>query len=93
MASVFRGIRRHDDLVAEPDRDLVVATRTAVRLHRLVRLHVAHFDRTVGKLRRAHPKMAHRTRTTTTPSATATIAMSLLRFTWERNGFRPTPLR
>lgn len=31
-----------DHLVAEPGRDLVVATRAAVGLHRLVRLHVLH---------------------------------------------------
>ena len=46
-----------------------------------------------GARRPDQPKTAQRTSAAITTSATATITMSLLRFAWERNGFRPTPLR
>jgi 2-(1,2-epoxy-1,2-dihydrophenyl)acetyl-CoA isomerase len=38
---------RHDDLVTLAGADLVIAARTPVRLHRFVRLHMAHVDRVV----------------------------------------------
>ena len=41
----LRVVVRDDDLVALAGPDLVVAARAAVRLHRLVRLHVADLDR------------------------------------------------
>jgi hypothetical protein len=96
VAPVLGRVRRHHDLVTEPGRDLVVAAGAAVRLDRLVRVHVAHLDGAVGSARGAHaaqPNTAQSTSAAVTTSATTTITMSLLRFAWERNGLRPTPLR
>jgi hypothetical protein len=93
----------HDDLVPESGRDLVIATRTPVRLHRLVRVHVPDLDRSlrhVGAVPHHHsdrvidqPKTAQTTKAATTTSAATTITMSLPRLAWERKGLRPTPLR
>ena len=84
--------------MTEPGRDLVVAPGAAVGLQRLVGLDVANLEGPVGKFGAMHlgpnqPNTAHSTSAAITTSATATITMSLLRFAWERNGFRPTPLR
>ena len=98
MTTVLGRVGGHHDLVAEAGRDLVVAPRAAVGLHRLVGLDVTNLDGPFGKFGAVHvgpnqPKTAQRTSAAITASATATITMSLLRFAWERNGFRPTPLR
>ena len=97
VPSVLGRVGRHHHFVADPGGDLMVAPRAAVGLDRLVRLHVADLDRTVGRAPGAHvvpqPKTAQSTSAAVTTSATATITMSLLRFAWERNGLRPTPLR
>lgn len=99
MTPFLGRVARHHDLVTEPGRDLVVAAGAAVRLHRLVGVHVADLDRPVGHVGAVHaasslqPNTAQSTSAATTISATATITMSLLRLAWERNGLRPTPLR
>lgn len=90
----------HHDLVAEPGRYLVVASRAAVRLHRFVRLDMADVHRSVRSLLRlrslrllpAHPSRAQSTSAITTSNAAATKTMSLRRLTWARNGLKPTGL-
>jgi hypothetical protein len=44
MPTILWGPPRHDDHMPEPRLDLVVATGTAIRLDRFVRLHPAHVD-------------------------------------------------
>jgi hypothetical protein len=48
VATVFRAVARHHDLVPLADADLVIATRAAVRLFRLVRLDVTDVDSVLG---------------------------------------------
>jgi hypothetical protein len=48
VPTVFRTIARHHDLVALADADLVIATRAAVRLFRLIRLDVTDLDTVSG---------------------------------------------
>jgi hypothetical protein len=93
--SAFVGMfARHDDFVAEPRRDLVVAAGTAVRLHGLVGMHMAHVEGTVVRMGWAHyPKSAHSTSAATTSSAAATTTASVRRDTRERNGLSPIPVR
>ena len=102
MAPILGRVAWDHHFVPEPGRDLVVASGAAVRLDRLVRMHVAHLDRTFGHLGAMHhrnaslvaqPNTAHSTRAATTASAATTITTSLARLVWERNGLRPTPLR
>ena len=59
VAPVVRCVHGHDDLVADTRGDLLVAARTAVGLHVLVRLHVAHLDR-VGITQGRSPRRAGR---------------------------------
>jgi hypothetical protein len=100
VAPVVGGVTRHHHLVTEPGRDLVVAPRAPVHLHRLVRVHVTDLDRTVGNFgaMRGHgavaqPNTAQSTSAATTTSAAATITTSLVRLVCERNGLSPIPLR
>jgi hypothetical protein len=98
MTTLRGRVGGHHDLVAEAGRDLVVAPRAAIGLHRLVGLDVTDLEWPVGNFGAVHagpnqPNTAQRTSAAITTSATATITMSLLRFAWERNGFRPIPLR
>lgn len=90
MAAVLRRADGDDDLVTEARQDLVVATRAAVGLHRLVGLHVADLD--VGFVR-VHPNSAHATSAPTTTRAAARITTSLVRRACARNGLSPTPVR
>jgi hypothetical protein len=48
MPTVFRVLTRNDHLVSLSDADLVIATRAAVRLFRLIRLDVTDVDAVVG---------------------------------------------
>jgi hypothetical protein len=94
VPTVLGRVARHDHFVAEAGRNLVIATRAAIVLDRLVRLHVADVERAGVVVRAAgHPKRAQSTSANTTTSAIATIAMSLRRLTCDRNGLRPTKLR
>jgi hypothetical protein len=53
----------HDDEVAEADGDLLLTSRTQVRLARLIRLHAGDGDVTVGG--RVHPSTVRRRETST----------------------------
>ena len=100
MPAILRRATRDDHQVALTDTDLVVAARAAVLLDGLVRLHPLHLDG-VGVVVRElvlHgstqlPKSAQASSNPITTRATATIAMSLERFTCERNGLKPTAVR
>ena len=79
--------------MAESGRDLVIAARAAVGLHRLVRLHVLDLDVVVGLpgVREAsQPNTAHRTSAAITTNATATIKRSVRRVACARKGLNPT---
>ena len=93
----LRRAAREDHLVAEAGRDLVVAARAAVRLDRLVGLHVLDFDITVLRLPRVgkarQPNTAHSTSATITKNAAATIKRSVRRDACARNGLNPTVSR
>jgi hypothetical protein len=78
----------HDHLVTEARGNHVVASRTPVLLHRLVRLHVLDLEIVVGVV--AHPNTAHSTKAATTINAAATTSTSVPRFARARNGFKPT---
>src|SRR5690242_18021298 len=96
VPAIVGRVERDHDLVSLAGADLVVATRTAVRLVGLVRLHVPHFDAArLGPvvLARHRGNAAHNTSSAMTNNAIATSAMSLRRRTCGRNGFKPTQLR
>src|SRR5690242_20152825 len=93
VAAKVGRVDRHHDFVALAGPDLVVATRAAVRLHRLVRLHVTDLDRVVEAPAAHEPNAAHTTSNATTASAMTTSAISLRRLTAGRNGLNPTTAR
>ena len=76
VSACRRVVERDDDLVALTGRDLVVAARAAVRLHRLVRMDVADLELVEGRPRLAHqwasrqpPKKAQTTSAAITTNA------------------------
>jgi hypothetical protein len=87
VASLVRRVARHHDLMAEPGWYLVVASRAAIGLQRLVGLDVRDLELVVRVVR--HPNIAQYTNTATTTSAIATTSTSVPRFARARNGFNP----
>lgn len=90
MTPLVRRITRHHHFVTEARRYLVIASGAAVRLDRLIRLHVLDLELVVSVV--GHPNIAQYMSTATTTSASATSNTSVPRFARARNGFNPMRL-